>query len=184
MTQINDSISRPNFLIVSGNGRNTGKTSFICQAISSLSGTHQITAIKISPHFHPDDAKDIIFHNAHFIIRKEKDAESPKDSSRMLKEGAKQVFYLEVLDTHIKDAFLKLQEIADLSGPVICESGGLRNIIEPSLFIILNRPNRSELKEGFKKLSPFANKIVMFSGKEFNFSPEEIFFEDNTWKIK
>jgi hypothetical protein len=177
-------IFQSNFLIVSGNGRNVGKTSFICAIISSASEDHSITAIKVSPHFHTVDHKDAIFQNEHFVIRKEMDVDGTKDSARMLRAGAKDVYYIEVEDDHLEAAILELQKHADLQGPVICESGGMRSIFKPSLFFVVNRPDRSDQKASFIKLVPLADKIILFDGKDFNFPPEDIFFDNSAWKIK
>jgi len=43
----------PNILLVSGNGRNSGKTTLACKIIERFSKDHEITGLKISPHFHP-----------------------------------------------------------------------------------------------------------------------------------
>ena len=102
----------------------------------------------------------------------------------MLRAGASEVFYLEVLDNHLSEAFNSLISIADPSGPVICESGGLRKIIEPSMFIMLNRVDGREIKAGFRKLNPLADKVVLFDGKGFDLSPDKIAFESNRWIFK
>lgn len=172
-----------NFLIVSGNGRNTGKTSFVCKLIESVSKLQPITAIKISPHFHADDKTAVLIKEKHFIIRKENNLAGKKDTARMIRAGASQVYYLEVLDNHLSEAFNALINITDLSGPVICESGGLRKIIEPSMFILLNRDDGRETKAGFINLSPLADKIVLFDGNEFDFLPENFLFENGRWVI-
>lgn len=173
-----------NFLIISGNGRNTGKTSFVCRVISLVSRKYPVTAIKISPHFHPDSRiSDAIINEEHFIINVEKDPCRSKDTSRMLSAGAKKVYYIEVKDDHLEDALMAIMPSIPTDTPVICESGGMRHLIEPSLFIMLNRSDSEELKTGFKKLSPLADKIVHFDGSSFDLTPEMIQFDGIRWVL-
>lgn len=177
-------IQRPYFMIVSGNGRNTGKTSFVCRVIKAIGSSYPVTAIKVSPHFHPErSGDDILIRNEHFIVRKELSSNKPKDSSLMLAAGATNAYYIEAIDTHLTKAINTLFRKVRIEGPVICESGGMRRIIEPSIFLLLNTTDTIEEKAGFKELKPMADRIVMFNGKEFDLLPEEISFDGEKWCI-
>ena len=173
-----------NLLIISGNGRNTGKTSFACRVISSAREQNTVTAIKISPHFHLTAEKNnALIVNDHYTISLETDAWSNKDSSRMIAAGAQKVYYLEVKDSHLQDALNDLLPLLPDKSPIVCESGGLRNFIKPSMLILLNEAGREEIKDGFTKLSPLADRIVLFEGNNFNFSPDRIQFDGKKWRI-
>lgn len=178
-------ITKPNFLIVAGNGRNSGKTTFICRLIAHQGADREITAIKISPHFHPEEhGRDVLVKYDHFRIMRENDTDGTKDSARMLRAGAKAVFYLEVEDKHLRHAFETLLQHANLRGPVICESGGLRNFIKPSLFILVNKKGRHGHKPGFKAFSALADSIILFDGKTFSTLPESIGFTGSRWTLE
>ena len=56
----NNRISFPNLLLVAGNGRNVGKTWLVCRIIEKISQNQKVTAVKISSHYHPEDADNII----------------------------------------------------------------------------------------------------------------------------
>ena len=158
----------PNLLLVSGNGRDSGKTSLVCNIIQRCSD-HKITAIKISPHFHaPGPGLEMIVQNQHYTIAEEKSSLGNKDSSRMLKAGAYKVYYLQVKDDHLKEAFTKLLQIVPPSTPLICESGHLRSIIEPGVFILINREGRNTFKPNYINQSFLANLILTFNGSTFN----------------
>lgn len=172
--------NKDNFLIVSGNGRNTGKTGFICRVIATLGRKHAITAIKVSPHFH-GAGDEVIIAGDHFRISPETDPHKAKDSSRMLAAGAAKVFYAEVQDAHLAEALDALLPLIPAGGPVICESGGLRQLVDPSLFILLRRSGQNTLKEGFRKLTPLAHHIVTFNGSDFDLPPEKIKFDGQRW---
>jgi len=172
-------------LIISGNGRNTGKTSFLCRVISAHKNKYPVTAIKISPHFHPDTSTSAaIISNNNYSIFVENDPRRSKDSSRMIAAGATKVYYIEAIDEHLAEAWRALSPLIADAGPVVCESGGLRNLLKPSLFIMLNRSERVEIKDSFKKLSPLADKIVSFNGNSFDHAPEEIHFDGKGWEMK
>ena len=175
---------KPEFLIISGNGRNTGKTSFAERVIRKNSAVHNITAIKVSPHFHPANAGiNILYANSNFNISMETDMEGVKDSSRMLRAGAAMVYYIEAEDEHLAEAMRVLTEKVKLAGPMICESGGMRKLIEPSLFIVLTRPGLKAETESFRILSPQADLIVHFSDGTFDPDPDNVVFTQNQWEI-
>ncbi len=177
-------ISRPDFMIISGNGRNTGKTTLACSIIARTSRDYAITAIKISPHMHPsDEAPDEIVRHEHFIIREETSRQGKKDSARMLAAGASRVFYLEVKDEHLEEAFQKLLEVAEITGPVICESGRLRDLIEPSLFILVDRNDGRQDKPGFIRYMPLADMIIRFDGTSYSIESGKVRFDGKKWTI-
>ncbi len=175
-------IPQPNFMIVSGNGRNTGKTTFVCRAIKRVSQSYPVTAIKVSPHFHIDKNEEgVLVRAKNYIVRKEAAPDNSKDSSRMLKNGAKNVYYIEVKDNYLREAMEALKQLVPLDGPVICESGGMRQIIKPSLFFMVNSHDKKAFKDGFKSLSPLADRIILFDGSNFDFPPEKIGFNGMKW---
>ena len=178
-------ILKPEFMIVSGNGRNTGKTSFVERIIRKNSTTHNITAIKVSPHFHTSENSGIIIGSGrNFRISKETDHDGRKDSSRMLRAGATKVFYIEAKDEQLPDALQFLIEIEGINGPVICESGGMRKLVEPSIFILLTRPDIKTKTSSFRDLSPLADKIIQFESGAFDLDPEKIVYTNNKWEIR
>lgn len=182
---MNNCMNLENFLIVSGNGRNSGKTSFITDVINQVSVHHPITAIKVSPHIHPSSSPTgLMVSSKNFLIARETSEATDKDTGRMLKAGASVVYYIEATDEYISDAFNKLMNMADLNGPVICESGGLRNIIAPSLLILLNKNDGRKEKDGFRKLLPVADKVIFFGEDEYNSSIQQLRFIGGRWEIK
>jgi hypothetical protein len=178
-------ILKPEFMIVSGNGRNTGKTSFVERIIKKNCSAHSITAIKVSPHFHAsENSNNLIESGKDFMISKETDLHGSKDSSRMMHAGASNVFYIEVMDEHLQEALQYLAENETLNGPVICESGGMRKLLEPSLFIMLTRPDLKKETQSFHSLYPMADHIVNFQDGEFDIDPEGIVYTGNRWEIR
>ena len=59
----------------------------------------------------------------------------------------------------------------------------MRRIIEPSIFILFNKPDTIKEKAGYTELIPMADRIVMFDGKEFDLRPEDIDYDGEKWCI-
>lgn len=97
-------------------------------------------AIKISPHFHPVKyEKHLCNETGKFTIYEENSSLPENDSSRMKQSGAFRVFYIQVKDTYVEEAFLKCMDYVDKTAPVICESGSLSRVIAPGLMIFLSQ---------------------------------------------
>jgi len=126
-----------NLLLVAGTGTKSGKTSMVCRVIKEFPDL-DITAIKITPHFHETTAGlELISEGNGFAIYEETNRDSFKDTSRMLFSGAYKVYLAKVWDDQLPDVFNKMMEKTVPGRPVICESPALRNFIEPGVFIIM-----------------------------------------------
>lgn len=125
----------PNILIVKGTGRNVGKTVSACKIIQHLAATQEPVGIKISPHFHDLNGEAEYIHRSDdFVIVEERNI-SQKDSSRMLQAGAKKVFYIQCKNNHLPDAMNVVFKQIQLETPVVVESGGLYDFLEPAILV-------------------------------------------------
>lgn len=176
---VTNHIKMTNLLLIAGNGRNVGKTFIACKIIEYLSKTLEVTGLKISPHFHDVPEQEILFRNEHFIIVNETQINS-KDSSLMVQSGAKKVFFVMVHQGYLHEAFEKLQHF--LSGNIIvCESGALREIVTPGLFLFLKRKGEEIMKPQFLMYSPV---VVNNDGFDFDFDIERIELKNNEVGLK
>jgi hypothetical protein len=167
-------------VLVAGTGRNTGKTSLVCELIRHFSSANELVGIKISSHIHQKShGNKLLYYSDHFIIYEETNAESEKDSSKMLKAGAHKVYYIESAERYISEA-LKII-LSDIRfKPVICESGALRNFVSPGIFIFLEDrliSGNNKNKEQKEK----ADFIVYASENSVNFNPGDIYFNGKRW---
>src|SRR5512138_1409282 len=88
-------ISLTNVLLISGEGRNVGKTSLGCRIVKRLSSITDAIAIKVTHHLHPlTDSLAVLSQSGSMMIAREYDADSDKDTSRYLTAGADQVYYI------------------------------------------------------------------------------------------
>ena len=133
-----------NLLIVAGAGRNVGKTEFVCRLIARISRQLEVYGLKVSA-VHPDEA---IHHGDHSTqpfttnLYEESSFDLDKDTSRMLRAGAKKVYYLQGDDEQIRTGFEQFQRRVPVSAPIVCESSSLWKYVQPGL----SKPSRALLR--------------------------------------
>jgi hypothetical protein len=166
-------INKPNFLITSGTGQNVGKTTLVCQLIEKYKDLG-IVAVKITPHFHDSGCRKLYGTND-YTISLEENVTSPKDTSKMLASGANCVYYIQSADKFIPEVLDYLMSKIPNDIPVICESGALRNCINPGLFLMLTKSGNEPKNPDLMKL---ANTVI----RDFNFNLQSISFNKGVWK--
>jgi hypothetical protein len=140
-----------NTLLVAGTCQNVGKTTFIRDILDKYKGK-DITVIKTSNHFHKVDEENIIEKSDAYIIYKEKNLDTNKDSSLYLQHGAKESYFIMAeKDEEAKRAFDIIYSKLNPQNPLICESTALIKHIQPALFVSLSKkgeeiiPSKAEL---------------------------------------
>ncbi len=128
--------------MIGGNSRNAGKTTLACGIISKLAATHDTIGLKVTS-IRPGEEG---LHGTHnemdltgFEVMEELKTDSPKDTSKMLRAGAKQVFYLRVSDFYVERAIVFFLKNFVNNQLIVCESRSLRNIVAPGLFVMMVR---------------------------------------------
>lgn len=174
----------PKLLLITGNGKNVGKTTLCTRIIDRQKEKYDFIAVKISTHFHdylPDDK--LLYKSDELIIIEELKHNTGKDSSKMLDAGAKRVFFIMVKDENLKFAFNELIKIVGKKYPMIVESTSLRGIVKPSLFVVIKNIRTKNVK---KYLKPFLNYIdvnIVYDGEKFNFDDSRIKFNGKEWQL-
>ena len=181
-------IQMPGMVMVGGNSRNSGKTTLACSIIEKLSKTYEVIGLKLTSIRPGEDDK----HGNHsekitsdFTIFEELDAGSLKDTSKMLRSGAKHVYYIHVTDTFAENAILHFLSSYINKELIVCESRSLRNIIEPGLFVMMLREtaigSAKEISGYLKK----ANYVFDFDSQrdEIQHFIAELQFSDGQFKF-
>jgi hypothetical protein len=128
----------PNLLLIAGTGTKAGKTTVACRIIE-LFPELQITAVKITPHFHETTPGLILLEEGDgYAVYEEKESSASKDTSRMLKAGAVKVYFAKVWDNKLADVFERILKLIPENVPIVCESPALRYFIEPGVFVIVS----------------------------------------------
>jgi len=174
----------PNILLISGTGRNVGKTSFAVSLIRRHRNLN-ITAVKISPHFHEFDAEkeDVLYKSDNVIIIEEHQTDTGKDSAKFLDAGAARVLFIMVQDSYLPQAFRKLLEIVNPKNPMIIESGAMRNILIPGQFLLFSHANNTEIKNSIKHLLKFVDRRVKLNHNAHDLAIEKLNYTTSGWQI-
>ncbi|MDD3876437.1 MAG: hypothetical protein PHT69_07430 [Bacteroidales bacterium] len=147
-------------LQIGGSSKNIGKTSFVLSIIQRFSLTHDITAIKISPH-HPEyDKTSILLQTEGFTIYKESHRNSLTDTSKMLNFGANESFFIQSDKDNLESAFKHLLSLKNNKNMIVCESNILRHFFIPDIFIMLKSDDVTGDKNSAKELYKFADIIL------------------------
>lgn len=172
-------------LIIGGTGRKSGKTSLAVSLISRHRA-RVVTAVKITPHRHPETSGLVITTgNEHFTVYEERNASGMKDTSLMLRSGAERVFLVTAGDGFIEEAFRAVRKLIPPDSPVIYESPSLRNNVVPDLFVMMRYEN-DNIAGGKQngRLLPFSDVVMTF--REIEEGKAEIIDldDDNNWYLK
>jgi hypothetical protein len=175
----------PQILLISGSGRNCGKTSLACALISQLSSSKKVVGLKISPHFHKIGHKqELLFENKDVKIYQEKDSTSGKDSARMLRAGAIKSYFIQCEDKNISEAWDWIVSKIPENVPVVCESGSLASVFKPGLHLLVKGKNPDKLKRSYVKNKELSDKIVHFDGQNFDLNFTGFSYSGNQWTLK
>lgn len=128
-----------NLIIVAGSGRNVGKTELACRLIEKFSRISDVYGLKVSA-VYPDEQ---IYHGGHGPageaqhLIEERRLDLGKDTSRMLRAGARRVFYLQGDDGRLKGGFERFRSLIPPGAAVVCESGSLWKFVQPGLLVLV-----------------------------------------------
>lgn len=184
-------------LMAGAAGRNLGKTEFLCEAIRSQSKHRPVIGIKITA-FDDEDGNirdDLLKTQTYrtldgeFMVTREEPAEDNKDTHRMFRAGAAQVYWLRSLRTHMQEGIEALLErmqgdgIDVESACLVCESAGARNFIEPGLFFVI-RQHTDDLKPSAYQVADLADRLVTFSSQGWDLDPHTLVFGNGRWGVE
>jgi len=90
------------------------------------------------------------------------------------------------MDNKLPVVFEKLIKLLPNNSPIICESGGLRQIIKPGIFLMINnnKKNNNKIKTQAIRNKELADKWIEFDDHKFDFSPTNLQFSNSGWTIK
>ena len=175
---------KPTILLIAGTGRNSGKTTLAVAIIARFSHLNDLVAVKISPHFHRGKTDLIpIEQNSRYNIYRDPERQGSKDSQRMAKAGADRVFYVEVRDTHLREAFEKLLELIPPDSPVIIESPALGQIVKPGVYIIADHPRTVNKKEEVLASKAAADHFINTAAEDIGIFTDRLHFDAAGWHL-
>ena len=178
-------------LMIGSAGANVGKTELACALIRKFGKSTPITGIKVTT----IKAKDgqcprggegcgvCSSLDGDFYITEETSKSSGKDTARLLAAGARKVFWLRVMKTHLKEGITSLLAVVGQGEVLVCESNSLREVVEPGLFLILRGGDSEAWKSSARNVKRYADRIVVGDGRAFDFDIKRIKLADGKWTI-
>ncbi len=192
MTGQDDTIRFPKMVMIGAAGRDAGKTYFATTLLRRFSNAHDIIGIKVTPIERVEqscphgrtDCNVCASLKGKFEIVEETDPAPDKDTCKLLAAGAKRVYWLRSLKSHLKEAAAALLEIVGEDKICICESNSLRNVVEPGIFLMLKNRNTKDVKPSSEKVAHQADRLVLFDGANFEIDLDNITLAESGWTLK
>lgn len=177
---------RGNILLISGLGRDTGKTLLATKVIEKFAHL-SVTAIKVSPHFHSSQEQELILGIPKFFeVYEETNPSGHKDSSRMLNAGAKKSFYIQCTDKTLERVLNIMIMHLDRNMPIVCESGALSKYLVPGIHVLMSPIHRDAIGKkptiySDKKL-PSGTPNVTLNLSNYEKFLKKLRFKDGVWQ--
>jgi len=173
-------------------GSGMGKTELACAIIGRFAQSSNIvgikvTTIKVRDRRCPRGGQGCGVCSSlagDFCLTEESDAQSNKDTGRLLAAGAKRVFWLRVMHTHLEQGLTALLDIVGPNAVLICESNSLRRVVEPGLFLIVKDHHTEFWKDSARQVKSYADKIVARIGTRFDLDIDQIKLADGKWMLQ
>lgn len=172
-----------NYLLIAGNGRNIGKTWLSERCISQLAKDHTVIGIKIASHTHQLNEDIVVLDgdDDKWMIGKESNYASKKDSGRMLSAGASIAYYAQLSNDNYLPALLNwLQQNIGSGNPVVCESAALGKYIIPGAALFVSDPSNMDKTCTWQ----FPYTLIQSEASIISNPPNIVQWEKNNWLIK
>ncbi len=179
-------------LMIGSAGANIGKTELACALIKKFSKNKPIIGIKVTT----IKAKDgqcprggrgcgvCSSLEGNFCITRETDADSGKDTARLLAAGAAKVFWMRVMKTHLKEGLAALLDKIGPDAVSLCESNSLRQVVKPGLFLMVRDKEPRMWKSSADTVKKYADKVVVSDGSSFDFDIGRIKLLGGKWVMQ
>jgi len=178
-------------LMIGSAASNVGKTELACAILGRFAKSTclvgiKVTTIKVSDGRCPRGGQGCGVCSSlkdDFCIIEQSNTKSNKDTGRLLAAGAKRVFWLRVMKTHLKQGIAALLDLIGPGAIMVCESNSLRRVVEPGLFLIVRGCDSRVWKNSARQVRNYADKIVISDGKSFDLDIERIKLADGRWLL-
>jgi hypothetical protein len=179
-------------LMIGSAGTNVGKTELACAILRKFSRSgEEIVGIKVTTINEKDgqcprggEGCGVCSSlEGVYLITQETDPTSGKDTARLLAAGAGRVYWLRVLRAHIEEGLAALLDAVGSDAISICESNSLRQVVEPSLFLVAERKGAKAWKPSALEVKKYADRIVVSDGSSFDFDIDRLALENGKWLL-
>lgn len=158
-------------VVVGGQSRNVGKTSLACGVIAGLPERNW-TALKITQFGHGFCARDgkecdcAAGSPEHpYALTRELDAAGKTDTSRMLRAGAREVYWLRVLQGRLQDALPLAAARWGADANVLIESNSVLDYLEANVYLPVIDASVEDYKPSALRLLSRADALAVVGGE-------------------
>jgi len=179
-------------LMIGSAGANVGKTNLVCALLARFAKDNKIIGIKVTT----VKAKDgtcprggrgcgvCSSLEGQFSITEETDANSHKDTGRLLRAGAGRVLWLRAMKSHLDGALQALLDILEPGSICICESNSLRLVAEPGLFLMVAGPRETVWKGSARQVREYADRIITSADNHYDFDIGRVGLVGGRWAMR
>ena len=158
-------------VVVGGQSRNVGKTSLACGVIAGLAERNW-TALKITQFGHGFCARDGKMCDCAagspdhpYALTRELNADGGTDTARMLRAGAREVYWLRVLEGRLKDALKLAAERWGAESNVLIESNSVLDHLKADVYLPVIDSSVEDYKPSALRLLPRADALAVVGGQ-------------------
>ncbi len=185
-------IAWPGMLLIGAAHRDAGKTAFACAVVRRHALQHRIVAVKVT-----------CVHDRHgicprggdgcgicgslpgpYVLTEEQWSDQPKDTARLLRAGAAQVFWLRVRKENLTEGMAALLARIATDSLVVCESNSARLAVVPGLFVVVRRADDPTTKPSCAAVARHADQVSVYHDPGRDFEPERIAVAGDRWVLR
>jgi hypothetical protein len=117
-------------------------------------------------------------------VTRELDADSGKDTSRLLGSGAREAWWLRVTCEALRDGAAGLLAHVPCGWASVCESNSLSRIVEPGLFLQVRLAGERTVKPSARAVARLVDRVVVSEGSGFDLPLDRISLLDGEWALQ
>jgi molybdopterin-guanine dinucleotide biosynthesis protein A len=167
----------PGMLMAGVAGPNCREAEFASAIVERLTPRHAIIGARVSC------CADSLLEGPHRLVEQRGQLED-EDTRRLLESGARPVYGLCVKRSHLDEGAQLLAERLGPDSVSVCLSSSLRRVVEPGLFVIVQRQGGQDVTAASDAVWPLADLVVRFDGRVFDPAPEDFGLVDGAWTVR
>jgi len=185
-------VYRPDLLVIGAAGRNCGKTELASRLIRRHASSSPVVGLKVTTVERADGSCPrggagcgvCSSLTVPWVVSREDDCESPKDTCRLLASGARQVYWLRVLRSELAAGAADLLRHVPSGWLGVCESNSLVSVVEPGLFLQVRTAGNTRAKRSAQAVAHLADWEVASDGRSFDLDLDSICVVDGQWALR
>lgn len=99
----------------------------------------------------------------------------------MLEAGAHRVYWLKVREPYLREGIQSLSRYLNSTSCIICESNSCRKVLNPGMFLVMQKEGSSIIKRTCRDVIHEADKRLSFHGTGWDMRVDQFIFSDGKW---